>query len=137
MKTEIVNDNNVERKWVLIDAKDQVLGRMSTGIAHILKGKHKASYSPASDVGDYVVVINAEQIVLTGAKAEQNSYFSHSTYAGGSKITSFSDMMAKKPTYAVEHAVKVCFLRMLSANACTLNYLCTKDQNILTQHNHL
>jgi large subunit ribosomal protein L13 len=106
MKTEIVNDNNVERKWVLIDAKDQVLGRMSTGIAHILKGKHKASYSPASDVGDYVVVINAEQIVLTGAKAEQNSYFSHSTYAGGSKTTSFSDMMEKKPTYAVEHAVK-------------------------------
>lgn len=106
MKTEIVNDKNVERKWLLIDAKDQVLGRVSTQIAHILKGKHKASYSPASDVGDYVVVINADKIVLTGAKADTKSYFSHSTYAGGAKVVGFQAAIEKKPTFPLEHAVK-------------------------------
>lgn len=106
MKTEILNDKTVERKWLLIDAKDQVLGRVSTQIAHILKGKHKASYSPASDVGDYVIVVNADKIVLTGNKANVKEYFSHSTYAGGSKFVAFQDALEKKPTFPVEHAVK-------------------------------
>lgn len=106
MKTEIVNDKNVERKWLLIDAKEQVLGRVSTQIAHFLKGKHKASYSPASDVGDYVVVINADKIVLSGNKSQVKEYFSHSTYAGGSKFVGFEEALEKKPTFPIEHAVK-------------------------------
>lgn len=106
MKTTIVNDQQVERAWFVIDAKGKRLGRLSTKVAEILRGKHKPSFSPSVDVGDFVIVINAEKVELTGNKAETKEYFSHSTYAGGGKFLSYSDALDKDGTIPVEHAVK-------------------------------
>ena len=106
MKTVIVNDKNIDRKWLLVDAEGATLGRLATRIAELLRGKHKASFSPSVDVGDNVIVINAEKIVLSGNKAETKEYFSHSTYPGGGKVVSFAHAIEKDGVSPVEHAVK-------------------------------
>lgn len=95
-----------QKQWLLIDAKDQTLGRVSTEIARLLRGKHKPQYSPHVDGGDYVVVINAAKIKLTGQKWDQKMYHRHSGYVGGLKSTLAKDVMAKKPTEMVYLAVK-------------------------------
>lgn len=106
MKTQIVNDSNIDRKWLLIDAEGQTLGRLSTKIAELLRGKHKASFSPSVDVGDNVVVVNAEKVVLSGNKANTKEYFSHSTHPGGGKFMSFAHALEKDGAIPVQYAVK-------------------------------
>lgn len=106
MKTYMANADTVERKWYVIDAKGKTLGRLSSEIAKILRGKHKPTYTPHVDTGDFVIVINAEQVTITGKKAEQKLYRSHSKYPGGLKEITFDQLMDKKPTEAIMLAVK-------------------------------
>ncbi len=106
MKTYHAKPGEVEREWLLVDATDAVLGRLASEVAQILKGKRKPTYTPHVDTGDFVVVINAEKITLTGNKAAQKSYYSHSGYPGGLKEVSFERMLAKHPERVIEKAVK-------------------------------
>jgi large subunit ribosomal protein L13 len=112
MKSFLAKKGEVEKKWVLVDADGAILGRMAAKIAPILMGKNKPTYTPHVDVGDYVVVVNAEKIRVTGKKAEQKEYDYYTHYPGGHKYVSFADMMAKKPEKVVELAVR----RMLPKN---------------------
>lgn len=115
MKTYIARENEIQdsKRWYVVDAQDMVLGRMSSKIAHILRGKHKPIYSPHQDVGDFVVVINAEKIKLTGKKLALKSYFRHSGYIGGVTMIPVALMLRTHPERVVELAVK----RMLPKNA--------------------
>lgn len=106
MKTYYAKPNEVEREWLLIDAKDQVLGRVAAKAAHILRGKHKPQYTPHVDTGDFVVIINADKIRVTGNKTEKKEYFRHSGYPGGLKSETFAEAMEKHPERVIEHAVK-------------------------------
>jgi len=115
LKTYIAKEKEVEdsKRWYVVDAEGKVLGRLASQIAHILRGKHKPIYSPHQDVGDFVVVINAEKVKLTGKKMEQKTYFRHSGYIGGTTYTPVSLMLQKHPERVIEFAVK----RMLPKNA--------------------
>lgn len=104
--THYAKPGEVERKWVLIDADGVTLGRLATKAAMILRGKNKPQYTPHTDTGDFVVIINADKVVLTGNKADAKFYWRHSGYLGGLKTESYKDAMAKKPEWVVEHAVK-------------------------------
>ncbi len=106
MKTYHAKPGEVEREWLLVDATDMVLGRLASEVAQILKGKRKPQYTPHVDTGDFVVVINADKIRLTGNKAAQKNYYSHSGFPGGLKEVSFARMMAKHPERIIEKAVK-------------------------------
>ena len=106
MKTYYAKPLEVEREWVLIDATDQVLGRVASVAAQILKGKHKPQYTPHVDTGDFVVVINADKIKVTGAKAADKVYYRHSGYVGGLKSETFEEAMNKHPERVIEHAEK-------------------------------
>ncbi len=106
MKTFLAKKETVERKWYVIDAKDQVLGRLSVKIANILRGRNKPTYTPHVDTGDFVVVINADRIALTGKKEEQKSYMFYSGYVGGEKHLSVAQMQERQPDFVVKHAVK-------------------------------
>lgn len=115
MKTYIAKEKEVmdSRHWYIVDAENQILGRMASRIASILKGKHKPIYSPHQDAGDFVVVVNAEKIKVTGNKLKNKIYYRHSGYPGGQKATSLQEMLQKRPERVVELAVK----RMLPKNA--------------------
>jgi large subunit ribosomal protein L13 len=106
VKTKILGDNDIVRSWKLVDAKDQTLGRLSTRVATLLIGKHKPGFSPHQDHGDFVVVVNAEKVKVTGKKADQKTYFTHSFYPGAAKLTTYKMMMEKKPTGVIQHAVR-------------------------------
>lgn len=106
MKSYMAKAETVERKWYVIDAEDQVLGRLATQIATLLRGKHKAEYTPFVDTGDYVVVINADKIRVTGKKAQQKLYRRHSGYMGGLKEVPYEQMLEKHPEKILEAAVK-------------------------------
>ncbi len=106
MKTYSVKAGEIERDWLVVDAQDQVLGRLATQIAAILRGKHKPTFSTHLDVGDYVVVINAKHVRLTGRKADQKEYFRHSGYMGGERFIPFRTMLARHPERVIELAVK-------------------------------
>jgi len=105
-KTYSPKASEIEREWHLIDASDKVLGRLSTQIANLLMGKHKPIFSRHLDTGDYVVVINAEKVRVTGNKAKQKLYYRHSGYPGGLKSISLEKMMETRPARVIEHAVK-------------------------------
>jgi large subunit ribosomal protein L13 len=106
MKTYTPRPTDVDRKWWIVDAEDRILGRLASEIAQILRGKHKPMFSPHLDVGDYVVVINADKVRLSGNKAEEKTYFRHTGYMGGDKFTPFKTMLAEHPERVVELAVK-------------------------------
>lgn len=106
MKTTIAKIDQIDRKWYIIDAKDKVLGRISTVIANKLRGKDKAIFSPHMDCGDFVIVVNADKIKLTGNKLDGKMYARHSGYPGGFKEESAKDVLAKKPTRLVELSVR-------------------------------
>ena len=106
MKTYSTKATDIKREWHVIDASDQTLGRLSTRIASLLMGKHKPIFSPNQDTGDFVVVINAEKIRVTGNKNKQKLYYRHSGYPGGLKSVSLEKMMQTHPTRAIEYAVK-------------------------------
>jgi large subunit ribosomal protein L13 len=108
LKTFIASEKEVQsaKEWFIIDAKDQVLGRLASKVASILRGKHKPTYSPHYDVGDFVIVVNADKVKLTGKKMLQKSYFRHSGYPGGEIITPARLMLQRHPERIVEYAVK-------------------------------
>ena len=106
MKTYYAKPNEVEREWVLIDATDQVLGRVAVKAAQILKGKHKPQYTPHVDTGDFVIIVNADKIRMTGTKATSKEYYRHSGFPGGLKMETFAEAMQKHPERVIEHAVK-------------------------------
>ena len=106
MKTYYAKPNEVEREWVMIDAKDQVLGRVAAKAAYILKGKHKPTYTPHVDTGDFVIIINADKVRVTGQKALKKEYFHHTNHPGGLKSETFAEAMQKHPERVIEHAVK-------------------------------
>lgn len=106
MKTYFATNETIEHKWYLVDAADEVLGRMATQIAKYLRGKHKPEYTPHADAGDYVVVINAAQVKVTGRKEQDKVYYRHSGYPGGLKETTFEKLQEKDPTQIIELAVK-------------------------------
>ncbi|MFQ5888422.1 MAG: 50S ribosomal protein L13 [Gemmatimonadota bacterium] len=106
MKTYTVKAGEVERSWYLVDARGKVLGRLATEVARILRGKHKPTYSPHLDVGDYVIVVNASQVRLTGRKPLQKQYFRHSGYMGGERLVPFRTMLRRRPEWVIERAVK-------------------------------
>ena len=104
--TRYAKAGEVERNWVLIDAEGATLGRLATKAAKILRGKNKPQYTPNADTGDFVVIVNADKVVLTGNKADQKRYWRYSGYLGGLKFESFREAMAKHPERVIEHAVK-------------------------------
>ncbi|HEU4849497.1 MAG TPA: 50S ribosomal protein L13 [Terrimesophilobacter sp.] len=106
MRTYTPKPDAVAREWLVIDATDVVLGRLASHVAVLLRGKHKATFAPHVDTGDFVIVINADKVALTGAKLEQKKAYTHSGYPGGLSATSYSQMLAKHPTRAVEKAVR-------------------------------
>lgn len=106
MKTFLPNVKEIEHRWYIVDAQGKVLGRLASTIAHILRGKHKPDFTPFLDMGDYVVVINAEKVIVTGEKSQSKQYGSYSGYPDGLRITSYKEMMEKYPERIIYHAVK-------------------------------
>ena len=106
MKTYSTKASDIERQWHVVDASGKVLGRLASEVARLLMGKHKPIYAPHLDTGDYVIVINAVQVRVTGRKAKQKIYYRHSGYPGGLKSTSYEKMMQTHPTRVIEHAIK-------------------------------
>lgn len=104
--TKFVKTEDADHKWYLVDAEGQILGRLASKIAMIIRGKNKAIFTPNTDTGDFVVVINAEKVRLTGKREQLKEYKRHSGYPGGQKIITFKDMMAKKPEFVVGNAVR-------------------------------
>jgi len=119
MRSFMAKKNEVEQKWLLVDAEGAVLGRMAAIIAPILMGKTKPTYTPHVDVGDYVIVVNADKVKVTGKKAEQLEYDWYTYYPGGHKVATFAEMMAKKPEKVIELAVR----RMLPKSTMGRNML--------------
>ena len=106
MKTYMANPDKIERKWYVVDAKGQTLGRLASEVAKVLRGKNKPVYTPHIDTGDYVVIVNAAEIAVTGKKLDQKIYYHHSDFPGGMKETTLAEMLAKKPEKVIELAVK-------------------------------
>lgn len=106
MKTYVVKETDVTRKWFVVDADGKNLGRLASEIAQILRGKRKPIYSPHLDVGDYVVVVNADRIAVTGRKMDQKMYYRHTGYPGGLRELNLRDMLLRHPTNAVKFAVR-------------------------------
>ena len=106
MNTYMANPDKIERKWYVVDADGQTLGRLASEIAKVLRGKNKPVYTPHVDTGDYVIVVNADKISVTGKKLDQKIYYRHSEYVGGMKETTLKEKLAKKPEQVLELAVK-------------------------------
>ena len=104
--TPTAEEAEAQRQWYVVDAKGQTLGRLATLVAQVIRGKNKPTFTTHMDMGDYVIVINAEQVVLTGAKTMDKMYYSHSGYMGSLKAVPFNEMVVKHPTFAVEAAVR-------------------------------
>jgi len=130
MSTFIAKQDEVERNWVLVDAKDKVLGRLAADVASILRGKTKPTYTPHIDVGDFVVIINADKVKLTGRKLEQKKYYNHSGYMGGLRERPARQIMEKRPEEIIKHAVK----GMLPKNS--LGRSMFKKLKVYTGENH-
>jgi len=106
MKTFTATPSTITRDWYVVDAEGKTLGRIATEIARRLRGKHKPEYTPHMDTGDYIIVVNADKVTVTGNKAQGKMYYSHSGYPGGIKEINFEDLQAKKPEMIIEKAVK-------------------------------
>ena len=106
MKTYMANPDKIERKWYVVDAEGATLGRLASEIAKVLRGKNKPEYTPHIDTGDYVIVVNAEKVKVTGKKLQQKIYYNHSDDVGGMRETTLAELLAKKPEKVIELAVK-------------------------------
>ena len=106
MKTYMANPDKIERKWYVVDAEGATLGRLAAEIAKVLRGKNKPECTPHIDTGDYVIVVNAEKVKVTGKKLQQKIYYNHSDYVGGMRETTLAELLAKKPEKVIELAVK-------------------------------
>jgi large subunit ribosomal protein L13 len=125
-----VEEVAAQREWYVVDAQEYVLGRLASNIASVLRGKNKPAFAPHQDLGDFVVVINAEKVKLTGKKAEQKTYFRHSGYPGGAKTITFREMIEKHPERVIENAVRL----MLPKN--TLGRGMLKKLKVYAGENH-
>jgi large subunit ribosomal protein L13 len=105
-KTYVTKEDDIQRDWLVVDAAGQTLGRLASEVARLLRGKHKPSYSPSTDVGDYVVVINAEKVEVTGRKLDQKTYYRHSGYPGGLKAITLRELLRRRPTRVIKYAVR-------------------------------
>jgi large subunit ribosomal protein L13 len=105
-QTYFFKNEEIAKKWYLVDAKDKTLGRIASQVASILRGKHKPSFTPNADIGDFVIIVNAEKVKLTGKRPELKEYFHYTGYPGGAKFESFKDLMKTRPEKVVLHAVK-------------------------------
>jgi len=132
MKTFVAKEHEVEKKWHVVDAEDKILGRLATQIAVRLRGKHKPIFTPHADTGDFVVVVNAEKIALTGRKWDQKIYYHHSRYPGGLKQISARKLLEKKPEELVRLAVK----RMLPKNSLGRRQLKKLKIYVGSEHPH-
>ena len=132
MKSYIAKAQEVERKWYIVDAAGKPLGRVASQVASILRGKNKPTFTPNVDCGDFVIVINAEQVVLTGNKLNQKLYRKHSLYPGGLKETTYKELLEKKPEFAFEEAVR----RMLPTGVLGRQMLKKLKVNRGADHNH-
>ena len=106
MQTYMANPDKIERKWYVVDADGCTLGRLASGVASVLRGKNKPQFTPHVDTGDYVIIVNADKIKVTGKKLEQKIYYNHSDYVGGMRENTLKEMLAKKPERVIELAVK-------------------------------
>ena len=106
MQTYMANPDKIERKWYVVDADGCTLGRLASGVASVLRGKNKPQFTPHVDTGDYVIIVNADKIKVTGKKTDQKIYYNHSDYVGGMRETTLKEMLAKKPERVIELAVK-------------------------------
>jgi len=106
MKTFMASPATIDRKWYVVDATDMTLGRLASEVASVLRGKKKPIFTPHMDTGDYVIIINAEKVAVTGKKLDQKVYYHHSDYVGGMKSATLREKMNKKPEEVIEHAVK-------------------------------
>lgn len=104
--TKFIKPEDASRKWFVVDATDKVLGRLASEVARIIRGKHKAVFTPNMDTGDFVIVVNADKVRLTGKREDKKVYLSHSGYPGGQRSRSYKEVMEKKPEFIIEHAVK-------------------------------
>ncbi len=104
--TRFISTEDADRKWYIVDATDQVLGRLATSVARIIRGKNKPIFTPNADTGDFVVIINADKVKVTGKREFLKTYSHHSGYPGGLKTRTFEELMAKKPEFVIENAVK-------------------------------
>lgn len=132
MKTFIQKQSNIERKWYLIDAKGQRLGKLAVIASDILRGKGKSDFSPHMDMGDNLVIINAEKVEVTGNKFEDKKYYSHSWYPGGLTTTTFKEMIQKKPEYVIRHAV----MGMLPKNRLQKEFIKKMKVYMGSDHKH-
>ena len=132
MRTYTPKPGDVERNWYVIDATDVVLGRLATHVATLLRGKHKATFAPHVDNGDFVIVINADKVALTGNKREQKLAYRHSGYPGGLRAIPYSELLAKKPDRAVEKAVR----GMLPKNSLAAQQLSKLKVYVGSEHPH-
>lgn len=132
MKTFMPNDESIDRKWYIVDAKGQTLGRLASEVAKVLSGKTKPIYTPHVDTGDHVIIINCQDIVLTGKKLEQKLYRTYSGYIGGLKEIKYKDMMKNKPELVMSHAVKGMLPKNTLGAAMFKKLRVYKDD----QHNH-
>ena len=105
MKSFMASPATIERKWYVVDAADMTLGRLASEVAKVLRGKNKPTFTPHIDTGDYVIVVNAEKVKVTGKKLDQKIYYHHSGYVGGLKETKYRKLIAEKPEFAVRHAI--------------------------------
>jgi len=106
MKTYVPSASDIDRKWYVVDATDKTLGRLASEVAKVLRGKNKPTYTPFMDLGDFVIITNAEKIKVTGKKLDQKIYFRHSDYVGGTTFTTLREMLRTTPVRVVEHAVR-------------------------------
>lgn len=132
MKTFIPKVGSIERKWYLIDANGQTLGKLAVIASDILRGKNKPSFSPHMDLGDNLIIINAAKVKVTGNKTEDKKYYSHSWYPGGLTTTTFREMIEKKPEYVIQHAV----LGMLPKNRLQKDFIKKMKVYAGPEHNH-
>ena len=130
MNTYIPSTDKIEKKWYVVDATDKTLGRLASEVANVLRGKNKPYYTPFLDTGDYVIIVNAEKIKVSGKKMDQKIYFRHSEYVGSAKYTTLREMMRTKPVKVVEK----CFPRADSVTRCTPSFMFMKD--LLTSIRH-
>ncbi len=137
MNTYMAKNETIEHQWFVVDATDKTLGRLATVVASVLKGKHKPTYTPHVDTGDYVIIINAEKIQLTGKKWDQKLYYKHSGYSGGLTSRTARETMDKFPTRMVEKAVQGMLPHTKLGRAqAKKNYLCMLEVNINILHNN-
>ena len=106
MKTSYIKASELDKKWFLVDAEDKILGRLSSEIAQVLRGKNKTNFTPHMDMGDYVIIINADKIKITGNKATKKEYFKHTNYPGGASLTTFQHMKETKPEFILRNSIK-------------------------------